>query len=107
MHVAQEGLKQIAALGRIEADIKASQLFWSDDNSGAGQAGHPCRAQSTLAASLAHWPRHTGTHSSNGSVGLVALTFRSLNSFKRPFVRMPRGFFRLETSAAVVDYRTH
>ena len=39
--------------------------------------------------------------------GLVALTFRSLNSFKRPFVRMPRSFFHLATSAAVVDYRTH
>ena len=39
--------------------------------------------------------------------GLVPLTFRSPNSFMRPFVRMPRGFFHLTTSAAVLDCKTH
>ena len=38
--------------------------------------------------------------------GLVALTFRSLNSFRQPFVRRPRGFCHLTTSAAVVDCRS-
>ena len=41
------------------------------------------------------------------SFGLVPLTFRSPNSFMRPFVRMPRGFFHLTTSAAVLDCKTH
>ena len=40
-------------------------------------------------------------------VGLDPLTFRSPNSFMRPFVRMPRGFFHLTTSAAVLDCKTH
>jgi len=39
--------------------------------------------------------------------GLVPLTFRSPNSFMRPFVRIPRGFFHLTTSAAVLDCKTH
>ena len=39
--------------------------------------------------------------------GLVTLAFRSLNSFMRPFVQMPRGFFHLATSAVVVDYKNH
>ena len=40
------------------------------------------------------------------SPGLVTHAFRSLNSFKRPFVRMPRGFCRLAMSAAAVGYKT-
>jgi hypothetical protein len=39
--------------------------------------------------------------------GLVPLTFRSPNSFMQPFVRRPRGFYLLTTSADVVDCRTH
>jgi transposase len=39
--------------------------------------------------------------------GLVTLAFRSLNSFRRPFVRMPRDFYHPAMSTAVVDYRTH
>jgi len=39
--------------------------------------------------------------------GLVALTFRSLNSFMRPFVRMPMGFCHLATSACGVCYKNH
>ena len=38
--------------------------------------------------------------------GLVPLTFRSLNSFMRPFVQMPRGFYHLATSACALDYKT-
>ncbi len=38
---------------------------------------------------------------------LFTLALRSLISFMRPFVQMPRGFCHLSTSAAVVDYRTH
>ncbi|WP_187292486.1 transposase [Octadecabacter antarcticus] len=37
--------------------------------------------------------------------GLVTLTFRSLNSFMRPFVQMPRGFYHLATSACALDYK--
>ncbi len=37
--------------------------------------------------------------------GLVTLTFRSLNSFMRPFVQMPRGFYHLVTSAFALDYK--
>ena len=40
-------------------------------------------------------------------VGLVTLAFRSLNSFMRRFVQMPRGLFHLATSAVVVDYKNH
>jgi hypothetical protein len=40
-------------------------------------------------------------------LGLVPLTFRSLNSFRLPFVRRPRGFCLLTMNDAVVDYRTH
>ena len=39
--------------------------------------------------------------------GLVTVTFRSLNSFMRPFVRMPRGFSRRAMSDVGVDYRSH
>jgi hypothetical protein len=42
-----------------------------------------------------------------GDCGLVTLRFRSPNSFMRPSVQMPRGFCRLATSAAAVDYKTH
>ena len=38
--------------------------------------------------------------------GLDPLTFRSPNSFMRPFARMPRGFFHPVRSVAVLDYRT-
>ena len=48
-------------------------------------------------------PVQTGQHPD----GLVTFVFRSLNSFMRPFVRMPRGFCRLATSAAAEDYKTH
>jgi hypothetical protein len=41
------------------------------------------------------------------AIGLVTLTFRSLNSFRLPFVRRPRGFCLLTMNDAVVDYRTH
>ena len=41
------------------------------------------------------------------AIGLVTLTFRSLNSFMRPFVQMPRGFCRLATSGVGAGYRTH
>ena len=39
--------------------------------------------------------------------GLVPFTFRSLNSFIRPFFRMPRGFCRLAMSGGGAGYRTH
>ncbi|MFT5798677.1 MAG: hypothetical protein ACI84R_002745 [Candidatus Azotimanducaceae bacterium] len=39
--------------------------------------------------------------------GLVPLTFRSLNSFMRPFVQMPRGFYHPAMSDGVADCRTH
>ena len=39
--------------------------------------------------------------------GLVTVTFRSLNSFMRPFVRMPRGFSRGAMSDVGVDYKSH
>jgi hypothetical protein len=38
--------------------------------------------------------------------GLVALTFRSLNLFMRPFVRMPRGFCHLAMSEVGVGYKS-
>ena len=47
------------------------------------------------------------TEFSNSQNGLVALTFRSLNSFMRPFVRMPMGFCHLATSACGVCYKNH
>ena len=33
-----------------------------------------------------------GTNLIKGSLGLVPFTFRSRNTFMRPFVQMPRGF---------------
>ncbi len=39
--------------------------------------------------------------------GLVPFAFRSLNSFMRPFARMPRGFCRLMMSGGGAGYRTH
>jgi len=39
------------------------------------------------------------------NIGLVTLTFRSLNSFMRPFVQMPRDFYHLATSACALDYK--
>ena len=38
--------------------------------------------------------------------GLVTLAFRSLNSFRQPFVRRPRGFCHPAMNAAAADYRT-
>ena len=46
-------------------------------------------------------------HQNDGAgIGLVALVFRSLNSFMRPFVQMPRGFCHLAMNAAAVGYKT-
>ena len=42
-----------------------------------------------------------------GDIGLVAFTFRSLNSFMRPFVRMPRGFCYLAMSDVGAGYKSH
>jgi len=39
--------------------------------------------------------------------GLATVAFRSLNSFRLPFVRRPRGFCRPAMNDAVVDYRIH
>ena len=39
--------------------------------------------------------------------GLVPLTFRSPNSFMRPFAQMPRGFCRLAMSGGGADCRPH
>jgi hypothetical protein len=39
-------------------------------------------------------------------IGLVTVTFRSPNSFMRPFAQMPRGFCRLATSGDDADYRS-
>ena len=39
-------------------------------------------------------------------IGLVPLTFRSLNSFMRPFVQMPRGFYH-PAKGGGADCRTH
>ena len=38
--------------------------------------------------------------------GLVTVTFRSPNSFMRPFAQMPRGFCRLATSGGDADCRS-
>ncbi len=40
------------------------------------------------------------------TTGLVPVTFRSLNSFMQPFVRMPRGFCRRAMNGGGVDCRT-
>jgi hypothetical protein len=40
-------------------------------------------------------------------LGLVTLTFRSLNSFMRPFAQMPRGFCRRAMSGDGADCRSH
>ena len=39
-------------------------------------------------------------------IGLVTLAFRSLNSFRQPFVRRPKGFCHPAMNAAAADYRT-
>ena len=44
---------------------------------------------------------------SHKEIGLVPLRFRSLDSFMRPFVQMPRGFCHLAMSDGGVDYKTH
>jgi hypothetical protein len=49
----------------------------------------------------------SGTGGNRGQLGLVTVTFRSLNSFMRPFVRMPRGFSRGAMSDVGVDYKSH
>ena len=38
--------------------------------------------------------------------GLVPLTFRSHNSFMRPFARKPRGFYRLAMNGDGAGYKT-
>ncbi|MEP3300115.1 MAG: DUF1403 family protein [Pseudoruegeria sp.] len=43
--------------------------------------------------------------SDHEAVGLVPFAFRSLNSFRQPFVRRPRGFCHLAMNDAVLDYR--
>jgi hypothetical protein len=43
---------------------------------------------------------------SNRIDGLVPVAFRSLDSFRQPFVRRPRGFCRPAMNAAAVGYRT-
>ena len=48
--------------------------------------------------------RVTATESKSG---LVTVTFRSLNSFMRPFVRMPRGFCHPAMNGGDADCRTH
>ena len=39
--------------------------------------------------------------------GLVPLRFRSLNSFMRPFVQMPRGFYHPAMSDGGAGYKSH
>jgi len=39
-------------------------------------------------------------------IGLVTVTFRSPDSFMRPFAQMPRGFCRLATSGGDADCRS-
>jgi len=46
-------------------------------------------------------------HKAADQIGLVTFAFRSLNSFRQPFFRRPRGFFHPAMNDAVVDYRTH
>jgi hypothetical protein len=48
-----------------------------------------------------------GLNDGHSAGGLVTLTFRSLNSFMRLFVQMPRGFCHLTTSAFGAGYRTY
>ena len=59
---------------------------------------------SVLPVQSAAWQRHNLGPS---TTGLVPLRFRSLNSFMRPFVQMPRGFCHLAMSDGGVDYKTH
>jgi len=63
------------------------------------QQTNPVMATSVVIA--LHVPGHLARS------GLVPLTFRSLNSFRRPFVRMPRGFCRSAMNVADAGYRTH
>ena len=42
----------------------------------------------------------------NQAIGLVTLLFRSLSSFRRPFVRKPRGFSHPAMNVADAGYRT-
>ena len=39
--------------------------------------------------------------------GLVALTFRPLNSFMRPFVQKPKGFYHRAMSGDGAGYKSH
>lgn len=48
----------------------------------------------------------SGPKSRPAGDGLVTVTFRSPNSFMRPFAQMPRGFCRLATSGDDADYRS-
>ena len=52
-------------------------------------------------------PLVRGTELIDAARGLVPLTFRSLNSFMRPFAQMPRGFCHPAMNGGGADCRTH
>jgi hypothetical protein len=56
---------------------------------------------------LAHHLKALKLPTSLREYGLVPLTFRSFDSFMRPFVRMPRGFCYPVMSGGGVNCRTH
>jgi hypothetical protein len=70
---------------------------WSEYNEGLRQRGDLTVWISDDALDLWAAPRRTG---------LVTVTFRSLNSFMRPFVRKPRGFSRRAMSGGDADCRS-
>ena len=49
---------------------------------------------------------NSGTGKTHITLGLVPLTFRSHNSFMRPFARKPRGFYRLAMNGDGAGYKT-
>ena len=65
------------------------------------------RADLMVASGMAHGRAGgAGTIVGLEFVGLVTLLFRSLSSFRRPFVRKPRGFFHPAMNVADAGYRT-
>ena len=54
------------------------------------------RSLDEMCAGIKKWPAKTK---------LVAVTFRPLNSFIRPFARIPMGYYRLRIKGVVANYR--
>lgn len=96
--------------GSDQPDLPAefSQTAFDRGLVGMAKSSNPNSANSQFFIMFEDYHSLNGKYSVVGEVtsGLVPLTFRSHNSFMRPFARKPRGFYRLAMNGDGAGYKT-